>query len=41
MHVKYGSQGRGRTADLPIFRTMVMRSYLFATVLACAGKFTR
>jgi hypothetical protein len=31
--VKYSGQGRGRTADLPIFRTTVIRSRLFATVL--------
>jgi hypothetical protein len=33
VQVKRGGQGRGRTADLPIFRTTVMRSYSFATVL--------
>ena len=31
--VEYGGQGRGRTVDLPIFRTTVIRSRLFATVL--------
>src|SRR4051794_22268580 len=30
--VRGGGQGRGRTADLPIFRTTVIRSYSIATV---------
>jgi hypothetical protein len=31
-HVKHRGQGRGRTADLPIFRTPVLRSYSIGTV---------
>jgi hypothetical protein len=33
VQVKYSGQGRGRTADLPIFRTTVMRSYPSGNVL--------
>jgi hypothetical protein len=32
LYQQFCGQGRGRTADLPIFRTMVMRSYSIATV---------
>jgi hypothetical protein len=32
VQVKYSGQGRGRTADLPTFKTMVMHSYSIATV---------
>ena len=38
LYQQFCGQGRGRTADLPIFRTTVIRSHLFANVLDLCRK---